>query len=58
MELQELKSRIFTPGVFFGIVLLIPAAIVQVWFEKITGKQPKSNKKPTENIKFETLKMG
>lgn len=56
---KKMKSSNFLSelAILFGIVLLIPAAIVQVWFEKITGKQPNSLKKTKDSIQFKPLNI-
>ena len=54
MKESKLRNEI---GIFFGIIVLIPVAMVQVWFEKLFGKKLKLTKQKVKKKQFETLKV-
>lgn len=49
MKESKLRNEI---GIFFGIIVLIPVAMVQVWFEKLFEEKTNSGKKTSEDLTF------
>jgi AhpD family alkylhydroperoxidase len=54
MQGSKFSSEI---GIFLGIFIMIPVAILQVWIEKLIGKKPNPKKKSSPEMVFGTLKI-